>query len=270
MGAIDPPVPETDDRDPIRAVEIAAARGWPAARTAGHNGWLLRATPSVDRARSNSALPPPGGRADLGADLDAVIAWQQAHADRVRVMVSPLERHADLDAELERRGWQTQRAVDVLTAPLADIVATASAAPPVPVAIRTTPGARWLDAWTACEQRDPAETDVEAREVLTPLGARAAYALAGTDTDPHGVGIAVTVGDWVGLFSMAVHPAHRRRGIASALLGALAREARSRGARAAYLQVLIDNAPAQALYARHGFRRSHGYRTRLAPPSPGG
>lgn len=64
----------------------------------------------------------------------------------------------------------------------------------------------------------------------------------------------------------------------SAVLRALAADARGRGATGAYLQVVRTNAAAQALYSWHGFTRLHGYRTREAPdpgspspsPSPGG
>jgi ribosomal protein S18 acetylase RimI-like enzyme len=258
----------TDDQDPVRAVEIAAARAWPATLTAGHAGWLLRATAGVDRARSNSALPPPAGPA-RPHDLDAVIAWLRAHTSRPRIMVSPIERHAALDAELERRGWTVQWDVDVLVAPL-EAAGGDAARPGPPVGLRSGPDPAWLAAWAACEDRALAGVQAEAEHILAPLGARAAYALAGRDADPAGVGIGVTVGSWCGIFGMATRPSARRCGVGAAVLRSLASEGRRRGAVAAYLQVVTSNAAAQALYARHGFRRSHGYRTRVAPAAASG
>lgn len=255
----------SDDADPIRAVEIAAARAWPATVTAGHAGWLLRATPGVGRARSNSALPPPSGGGGIG-DLDAVIAWQHAHAGRARIMVSPLERHPQIDAELERRGWTEQWAVDVLVAPLAPI-ARAAGRLDLGVSLRSAPDQAWCTAWAACEQRTPASIRPEAEHVLAALGSRAVYALAGPELDPAGVGVAVPVGRWCALLAMATHPAARGRGVASGVLATLADAALRRGATGAYLQVTTTNTAAQALYARHGFRRSHAYRTREAPLS---
>jgi N-acetylglutamate synthase len=64
---------------------------------------------------------------------------------------------------------------------------------------------------------------------------------------------------------MATDPALRRRGVARAVLGALADWSRERGADRVYLQVERDNVPAQALYASMGFKRSHGYHFRSAP-----
>jgi ribosomal-protein-alanine N-acetyltransferase len=53
--------------------------------------------------------------------------------------------------------------------------------------------------------------------------------------------------------NLAVDPRWRRRGIATALLGASLTRARSRGAQQAYLEVRVSNLAAQALYRRAGF-----------------
>jgi ribosomal protein S18 acetylase RimI-like enzyme len=51
-----------------------------------------------------------------------------------------------------------------------------------------------------------------------------------------------------------VRPAHRRRGVATALMGAAESFVRSRGARELRLGVLDRNGPARGLYQRLGFR----------------
>ena len=55
------------------------------------------------------------------------------------------------------------------------------------------------------------------------------------------------------LNNLAVLPAHRRRGIASALLGELRRYGEERGLAFLTLEVRASNAPAIALYAKHGY-----------------
>ncbi len=52
---------------------------------------------------------------------------------------------------------------------------------------------------------------------------------------------------------LAVLPAHRRRGVARALLAAVEEAARREGAAKVTLEVRPDNAPAQALYRACGF-----------------
>jgi predicted GNAT family acetyltransferase len=56
-----------------------------------------------------------------------------------------------------------------------------------------------------------------------------------------------------------VDPARRRRGLATAVLAALAGRALDEGASAACLQVEKDNAAARALYTRQGFAAHHAY-----------
>jgi len=52
-----------------------------------------------------------------------------------------------------------------------------------------------------------------------------------------------------------VHPEHRRRGLATKLLGCAIRRARELGARVAHVNIMEDNAVAQRLLSRLGFER---------------
>ena len=66
------------------------------------------------------------------------------------------------------------------------------------------------------------------------------------------------------ILNMAVYRAHRRSGIGSRLLESALEFSRTAGSARAYLEVRASNAPAIALYARHGFaecgRRDRYYR----------
>ena len=53
--------------------------------------------------------------------------------------------------------------------------------------------------------------------------------------------------------NIAVAPAHRRRGVADALLLDAAERARQNGLRVIFLEVRASNRPAAALYEKHGF-----------------
>lgn len=66
------------------------------------------------------------------------------------------------------------------------------------------------------------------------------------------------------LLTIAVAPTHRRAGVGMGLLRRFERDALSRGAATAFLEVAAGNAPARALYARAGYgptgRRAGYYR----------
>jgi N-acetylglutamate synthase len=234
-------------------VEELAARAWPAAESVRVDGWLLRHTPSLTRRRSNSALPLDDGRGDVGLVED----FYARHGARALVQVSPSEDHASLDSELARRGWSRGGSTDVL---VADAGAVLAGTAPGDVTVAERPDTGWIATWAECEQRPDA--DEHARVVFERIEPATAYALAGEDL---GVGLAVCERGWAGLFCLATAAHARRRGIGRQVVHGLTRWAVERGARRLYLQVESANAPAQALYARTGFRRSHGYHYRVAP-----
>ena len=66
-------------------------------------------------------------------------------------------------------------------------------------------------------------------------------------------GLAVNPPDEAWVQNLAVRRDLQRHGIGRALLEALLAEADRRGARRTLLEVAVDNAPAQKLYARYGF-----------------
>lgn len=71
------------------------------------------------------------------------------------------------------------------------------------------------------------------------------------------------------LGTVAVLPGYRRRGFAQAILARCHEEIRRSGRRYATLEVLSDNSPAQALYARIGYRRLSGGTFMSRDPAPG-
>ena len=62
-----------------------------------------------------------------------------------------------------------------------------------------------------------------------------------------------TVLEETDMMNIAVHPDHRRRGLAAALLGRLLEDLARRGSHSLTLEVRVSNAPARSLYERVGF-----------------
>jgi len=77
------------------------------------------------------------------------------------------------------------------------------------------------------------------------------------ERDDHGVaayaGLALSAPDEAWVNNIAVRRDRQRQGLGRALLEALLAEADRRGVHTVLLEVAADNAPAQKLYARHGF-----------------
>jgi N-acetylglutamate synthase len=241
----------------VRRLESAAVRAWPAGRRVRTaDGWLLRATPRLDRLRSNNALTPARRLADaeLAGAIERARRFAVAEGIAAGIQLSPAALHLPLDRELDRQGWR-------LRSPAVVMVARPVASPPPDrgggrrLRLGDRADRAWLDAWAKCDPGQDAAA--HASTVFAALAGRAAFARIGTEA----VAIAVPDGGLVGLFCMAVEPSRRRQGLGSALLsGLLAR----RDAPIAYLQVEADNSAARAIYARSGFVEAYGYAHRVA------
>lgn len=89
-------------------------------------------------------------------------------------------------------------------------------------------------------------------------------------TSDIGMAICRVVGDEAELLTVAVDSAHRRRGAARLLLGAVIDRVRDEGARTLFLEVAADNPHARALYDSMGFGTiglRTGYYARVGRPA---
>ncbi|PJJ65406.1 GNAT family N-acetyltransferase [Compostimonas suwonensis] len=267
-------------------LDSLADEAWPGLDTVRIDGWLLRAAEGVTR-RSNSVLP-------AGPVGDAEAAIARVEGEYARRGIRPAFQLSDaavppgLAELLAARGYEPQGTTATQTADAAAVLsAIGEAAPPTGFAVRVAgePDAAWLELWWSVDGRGGGhELDV-ARRIL--LSCPALYASV---LDERGATVAVARlalverggerggsdggrgGDdgrarerWGGLYALAVAPAHRRRGLAGVVIGALTTEARAAGVERLWLQVAVDNAPALALYGRLGFATVSGYRYWCAP-----
>lgn len=224
-------------------LDAVAARSWPAVETAALGGWTLRASGGFTR-RANSVL----AAGDPGVPLDeALAAVRDWYAERGLPPYVQLADSSPYAAGLDARGWVREADTVVRTAPLAPLARL----PEGDVALSRTPDARWLAAYH--RTGDLAEA---ALRVVTG-GPSVWFA-----TMPGAIGRAVVDGPWVLFGAVEVAPEQRRKGLATVVMGALARQAVREGATAAYLQVEADNAGARALYDRLGFADHHRYHYR--------
>ena len=79
---------------------------------------MLRATPGLDRGRSNHALTPCRelDRAEIPEAIARVEAFARRHRIHTGIQVSPVSLHGMLEDELDRRGWGRRWPVLVLAA----------------------------------------------------------------------------------------------------------------------------------------------------------
>ncbi|QIM20160.1 GNAT family N-acetyltransferase [Phycicoccus sp. HDW14] len=243
---------------------------WPAPDTEHLGDWLLRAAGGFTQ-RANSVMTAGDPGRPLPAAVDAVQAWYRARSLSPRLtLAGPVGFVlADdlLGAELLGRGYQPRVPTTTLTAAVATVLGTAPAGPSPGVTVTTS--TTLTDEWFAAYQGYREAPAGPARAVLTGSPEQV-FASAADGEGVLGVGRLGVAATWGGIAAMWVAPRARRRGVASALLAALALEARERGIRSLHLQTDTDNGAAQALYRRAGFVAHHEYVTLSGPTTPGG
>ncbi|MFE4217819.1 GNAT family N-acetyltransferase [Streptomyces sp. NPDC056844] len=256
-GKVVPPAPARR-RGPAASfgeLALVTARAWQPVESELLGEWRLRAAGGFTR-RANSVLPLGDPGLPLGEALGRVSRWYEdrglpAYIQTATGAEGTQER---LCADLEERGWRREVTAEVriaALAPVGDLDTDISA-----VRLAREPDDAWLSRYQRFGTPGP--------HVRKVLGSGPSVLFASVPGDdpagaPSAIGRCVVDGRWAGFMAVEVDPAQRRRGLATAVMTALARTALDEGASAAWLQVEADNGGARALYDGMGFATHHSY-----------
>jgi GNAT superfamily N-acetyltransferase len=252
-----PPSPSRRGR-PHRALSVEDLQrvmvgAWPAMETARLGDWVLRASRGFTQ-RANSVMTAGSPGIPVPAALDAVEAWYAARRLPANLtLAGPVGVDPADDAvgvEALRRGYVARVTTLTLTAPTRLVMGDGAG---VQVGAALTD--EWFTAYRAYREVD----DEAARAILTGSPGQAFATVRDDDGTVTGIGRLGLAAAWGGIAAMWVAPMARRRGIATAMVAALARTADRSGAASLHLQTDTDNTTALALYEGHGFERHHAY-----------
>nr|WP_249416139.1 GNAT family N-acetyltransferase [Streptomyces sp. TS71-3] len=217
--------------------------------------------------RANSALPLGDPGVPLPEALARVHAWYARRGLPAYIQTATGAEGTQelLCAELEAHGWRREVTAELQTAPLVPV-----ADPPAgrgAGADRVHLSREIDDGWLRRYHRTGGAAGPDADVVRAVLAAGPSVWFAsvrdeGPDGEPGApaaIGRCVVDGRWAGFMAVEVAPQARRRGLATAVMAALARRALDEGASAAWLQVEAENTAAQTLYRSMGFDVHHSY-----------
>ncbi|KQX58801.1 MULTISPECIES: GNAT family N-acetyltransferase [unclassified Streptomyces] len=271
----------------FRELALATAHAWQPVESEPLGEWTLRAAfhelPPEGRPggavagrrvgftrRANSALPLGDPGMPTADALSRVRAWYEARKlpPYVQAATGAEGTQELLCAALDRHGWRREVSAEVriaALAPIGDLDADVSA-----VRLSRTVDEAWLRRYQRSGEPSPAVRSVLSSgpsvwfaSVAGTGGVRSEVTGEVSDGVPGGVpaaiGRCVVDGRWAGFMAVEVDPEQRRRGLATAVMTALARKALDEGASAAWLQVESDNDGARALYDGMGFAPHHHY-----------
>jgi len=235
----------------VRELESAAAVTWPAEVTVSDGEWLLRASSGITR-QANSALPLGRATATAEAALTRVIEFSRAQGIIPAVQV-PLPTGEDLDQLLNSLGWTAHGDAYVL------VQDTRALMPPDAALLIRYEDAP-SDNWRSVQASD------EAVGIMRRYPAD--YASVWLDGLAVGAGRIAVADDWGIISRVHVCAKHRRCGVGTAVVQALAGVIRDSGVDRLAVQIDADDAQGLGLYGSLGFRKHHMYRQRvLTEPS---
>ncbi|WP_236831588.1 GNAT family N-acetyltransferase [Blastococcus sp. KM273128] len=243
---------------PTRVAELErlAARTWRGLEEEPYGDWLLRAGGGFT-GRANSVLVTGDPPEDLRSAVVGVTGWYADRGLRACAAV-PVPGGEEVDAAFAAAGWTRDEDVLVLVGPAGPWPGAG-----VPVLLDDAPDEVWLAGYRHRGAPLPATAAAVLRNAERPLFASVRPDPAADR--PAAVARGVVDDGWLVVSAVTVDERYRRRGLATAVMAALATEGRARGATSCLLQVTASNAPALTLYARMGFTEHHRYHYRWAP-----
>jgi GNAT superfamily N-acetyltransferase len=243
------------DADLLRRVEDAGLNASAPPQQRWIDGWIVRFNPGkAKRARCINAVA--AGVRSWERKLDECAEVYRHAGLPMLVRVTPFTQPPELDQCLERRGWHSIDDTRVMVCPALDEGPVASTPAGMTVAVESP--ADFARTIGTLRGSSLAQVDAHAARLAASPVPHVGWVLR-RDGEAVACAQAAQEGDLVGLYDVFVAPRARGAGLARWMCEGLLKEARTRGAKAAYLQVDADNAPARTVYRALRFADAYWY-----------
>jgi ribosomal protein S18 acetylase RimI-like enzyme len=230
----------------VAAIEAAGYDTWTADETTEMAGWTLYSNGGFTR-RVNCATA--SGSPPSDPDTRGVInEWLSKRGGRPVVRVTPQLSASTIKAITD---WWGYAAVDE-TVVMAK--STGSCSSPEGVQVVECDDPDFLSDVVELNQRPDSSFDAWGRMMT-----RVTHRAAGLWVASQAVGLVVKSGEFAAVYSVAVAPEHRRKGLARAVMDAADVWAAERGCTTSFLQVVGNNQGGLALYETLGFTEVYRY-----------
>jgi len=243
----------------VRRFEELALNAWPSSGTHIYDGWILRHAEGYTK-RANSVIPIYPSTIELEQKIDRAVSFYRKLGLPAIFKMTAASTPASLDAALSRRGFAIVDPSSVQVAAL-DCRVQAEIGE---VAVERQFSDSWFDGYTACSRLEHPAHRLTARRLLSLIVSPLVVAHIVIDGKVVSCGFGALEGEAVGIFDIVTDPHYRRRGFAEAIVRTLMRQAALLGARTAYLQVVVANHNAGALYEKLGFIERYRYWYRVS------
>jgi ribosomal protein S18 acetylase RimI-like enzyme len=237
----------------IQTIEELSLNAWPGLQQILLDGWVLRFAGGYSR-RANSAYAMYGGTKSVEEKVEICERIYREKELPPMFKLTPATEPADLDPILKARGYAEEGRASVRVLELPNVMREDD----VCAQGWNEPNEQWFDVvaeMTVLSVHKKAMLRGIITNIACPI--RLAAMMEGEQIVACGLG--VLQGSHLGLFDVMTRPERRRQGWGRRLVDHLLDWGKRGGAERAYLQVVVDNTPAMALYDRLGFVEAYQY-----------
>ena len=237
----------------IHTIEELSMNAWPALHTLHDDGWVMCFANGYGR-RANAVYAHCAGNKALQEKIAACESIYRSQRQRIVFKLTKASFPSDLDAVLAANGYEAQAHTSVQYLELDPW----SGAPSESVSLSEAISDEWLAAY-ACLSKINATDAATHRQILNGILLERCFATISIQSRIIACGLGVLQNGWAGFYDIRVNAAFRRQGHAQRLMTTMLAWAKAQGATRAYLQVMLDNPPALALYKKIGFQEAYRY-----------
>jgi ribosomal protein S18 acetylase RimI-like enzyme len=237
----------------LTLIEELSLNAYPGVQMLHYDGWVLCLSPGRWR-RANSVQIMQPSLLLLDEKIDTCEAVYGAQG-KPTVFKLTRQSQAEIEPALIARGYRHDAETSVQMKAFTP-AAPLAAFPDVTVTL--DPDAAYKAAFFAIHHLSETERGPWERiqQGIVPLCGYLGLQVAG---ETVAVAIGVVERGWLGVYGVGVRPEMRRRGHAQRIMAALLAWGAAHGATHTYLQVMLDNPAALALYGRLGYREAYRY-----------
>lgn len=236
----------------IRQIEELSINAWPSLQTLVYDGWLIRFSNGFTK-RANSVNPIYCSGMDTGDKIRYCDSLFRSRNLRPVFKMTHAVFPDNLDAMLEERGYASIDPTSVQLLPLSELRKPSMHR----ISWHERPTDDWLSSFCALNNQEAHKNTM--KSMLSLLSPKACFLSLFDRGDVVACGLGVVERGFLGVFDVVTDSRHRNQGFGEQLLLNLLNWGRENGAKQAYLQVMLNNAPALRLYAKLGFQELYRY-----------
>lgn len=237
----------------MKIIEELSMNAFPALQTLFYDGWILRFAEGYGN-RANSVNPIYQSLENIDVKIDYCDMIFKKMNLNTTFKITPFVLPNNLDQLLINRNYEKIHLTSMQILKLDNLIEPDNKSVTVNMDFDET----WYSYYCRFTNMN-GKDEITYRKMLKNLLPESLYVLLLKKDEVVACGLAVIENGFVGIFDVVVNKNYRNNGNGRQLILNILKQSKERGAKNAYLQVMVDNCPAYNLYSKIGFKEIYKY-----------